>query len=455
MNPKPTVTVLSAVFVTFALASIPVPAQQRSVPDQQTTTSTQTQTRLPDQSTRIPDTDRRRRGRRPSSPATPPVTPVTPVIPVAPTIPVASGYLQASNIENLGAFKFPMIPGDAVVPGGPVVYNPARNTLLVVTNSQRVIEISVPTPVNSNALPQLPTATLIAGPVDVLKGKRELVDGDPANGAPIYGLFIDGTGRLIVSVTRYYDGWGTQQRSHFITGTDLNNLPDVKGPFQVGSTFSSAAGFAGGWMAAIPPTWRQYFNNAPAFTGQCCVSILYRTSSGPSISEFDPVQLGVLDPVPARPRIAYPLSQPTIGTYDSQWGDPGVFYHMTTDIVGLAPIERYRTIAFAGRTGTGPNCYGPGPVCGDPDDSAQGPHAAPYENGLWLYKLDDVVAAKHYSEPVPYAYVKLNLVRNGGQNRLAGAWFDPLTERLFILSRDGDTNGSDKWYGLVHVLQIK
>lgn len=366
-----------------------------------------------------------------------------------------AGLLQASKLENLGAFRFPVIPGEAVIPGGPVVYNPARETLLTVTHSQRVIEITIPQPVHSESQEELPVAKLVAGPVDVLQGKRGTVDGDKANGAPIYGLFIDEAGRLIVAVTRFYDGTGNQQRSHFISGTDLNSLPEVKGPFQVGKTFGSAAGFAGGWMASIPAAWRPSFGGAPAVTGQCCVSILHRTSAGPSISEFDPAQLGVVDPVPARPRIAYPSNRTTIGNYDSQWGEKGVFYHMTTDIAGVALIEKYRTIAFVGRNGTGRNCYGTGEACKDPHDPHQGPHAPPYEVALWLYSLDDVVKAKNYSQPVPYAYMPLSLVRSGGHNRLTGAWFDPTSHRLFVLSQGGDSNGVDRWYGLVHVIQIK
>ena len=370
-------------------------------------------------------------------------------------LPNSFGVINASNLDNLGAFKFPTIPGDAFVPGGPVVYNPVRNTLLVVTFSQRVIEITVPPPMFTESQSALPTAQLVAGPVDVLQGARSLVDGDPSNAALIYGLFIDDFGRLIVSVTRYYDGDGSQQRSHFITGTDLNNLPPVQGPYQVGNTFGSAAGFAGGYMASIPGPWRSHFGGAPAVTGQCCLSILFRTSAGPAFSEFDPAHLGVLDPVPARPRLGYPIWQTTIGSYESQWGQPGVFYHMTTDIVGIAMIERHRTIAFVGRTGVGNNCYGTGAECGDPFDPDQGPHAAPYQTGLWLYSLDSVTSADQYTKPVPYAYVHVPLVRGGGRNTLTGAWFDPATERLFVLSKSGDGNGVDRFYGLVHVIQIK
>lgn len=208
-------------------------------------------------------------------------------------------------------------------------------------------------------------------------------------------------------------------------------------------------------MASVPGAWRQDFGGAPALTGQCCLPILFRTSSGPSLSEFDPAHLGALDPVPARPRLAYPLSSPTIDGYDSQWGEPGVFYHMTTDIAGVALIERFRTIAFVGRTGTGRNCYGTGADCGDPFDPDLGAHAPPYETGLWLYSLDSIVTANHYADPKPYAFERLPLVRGGGQNRVTGAWFDPTSERLFVLSQGGDSNGVDKWYGLVHVIQIR
>lgn len=340
------------------------------------------------------------------------------------------------------------------MPGGPAVFTP-RGTLLVVTFTQRVVEISIPAPVQSQTLADLPVARLLAGPVDVLQGKRGTVDGDPANGAAIYGLLIDEAGRLIVSVTRYYDGTGTQQRSHFISGHDLNSLPAVRGPFQVGTTFSSAAGFAGGWMALLPSSWRPAFGGKPALTGQCCLSILTRTSAGPSISEFDPAQLGVVDPVPARPRIAYPISATTIGGYDSQWGTPGVFYHMTTDIVGMALLERHRVIAFAGRNGVGKNCYGTGALCSDPFSSDQGAHAPPYESAFWLYRLDDVLAAKTFSEPKPYAYFPIALARNGGEFKLTGLAHDPATDRLFVLTRAGDSNGVDRFYGLVHVLQVR
>jgi hypothetical protein len=70
---------------------------------------------------------------------------------------------------------------------------------------------------------------------------------------------------------------------------DLGNPQYLGGPYQVGNP--AMPGYVGGFMTPIPTAYQLAFGG-PFLSGQCCLNIIGRTSSGPSASVFDPDHLG-------------------------------------------------------------------------------------------------------------------------------------------------------------------
>ena len=160
---------------------------------------------------------------------------------------------------------------------------------------QLTAEISIPPLVNSTNLNSLNTETLLQLFTDVTNGKASNV------GSGTYkmrGLLPYG-GQLYSTVYIYYDASGSQVFSHYVSSPNLSNH-NAQGAFQVGSW----AGIVSGYMALIPSEWQSSFGG-PALTGNCCLSIISRTSYGPSVSVFNPSDVGVKNPVPATPVICH------------------------------------------------------------------------------------------------------------------------------------------------------
>jgi hypothetical protein len=185
-----------------------------------------------------------------------------------------------------------------------------------------------------------------------------------------------------------------------------------------------------GYMTTIPEEWRQAFNG-PALTGQCCVSIISRSSAGPAASVFDPNQVGSASPVPATTILAYPLEHP-LAPPEGQ----NNLFNLTTQIMGIAFPPGTRSVLFFGRHGTGPYCYDTSEVCGDPADPYKGPHAYPYIHQVWAYDANDLLAVKNGArqswEIQPYAIWQLSGMDNTGSASIMGASYDPASGRLFF-----------------------
>src|SRR5690606_21806606 len=100
---------------------------------------------------------------------------------------------------------------------------------------------------------------------------------DP-NSKAIGGLLVIGD-RLVATGYSTYDGAGSATASHFVRGTALGS-GSTTGPYRVGDRNPA---FYGGHMTSIPAVWRSAFGG-DVLTGQCCLSIISRTSFGPSAS---------------------------------------------------------------------------------------------------------------------------------------------------------------------------
>jgi hypothetical protein len=400
--------------------------------------------------------------------------------------------LQKSDLTYEGAFRVPGGTGTAsyAYGGTALTYNASHNSLFLVGHDwyQRVGEISIPTAGQGATVADLPRAATLQPLTDVLQGKLTTIDGNISNGVKIGGLVVL-PNSLAVSAWSYYDAGTTKQtKSHFMTGQNFASLGTVAGPFQVGIGFqnivptdtSRIGGFVSGYMAAIPSGWQSLLGGTH-LTGQGgMVSILDRTSSGPSATVFTPAELGVPNS-PTKLVMGYPshssnnkspLHHPSLGT----WGINGGLYNGTQGFRGMVFPEGTRSILFFGWGGT-TFCYGAGTsdpalnnqlvpgstqhYCYDPTNSSTGTHGYPYKGLVFAYDVYDFIRVKQgLKQPweiVPYATWTFTLpfqstIVNGvevGTFQVVGAAYDPAGKRLFLSAAKSDGAAP-----VIHVLRL-
>jgi len=356
--------------------------------------------------------------------------------------------LSFDDLQYLGGFRLP-----AEAPnnwgysygGQAVAYDSTTNSLFV-SSQGGVGEVSIPTPVNSSNPAEMPFAKLLQPVTDPTEGHlKDVFAGD----VKMEGLLIFGN-RLYGTAYIYYDAGNAQRVSHFSRARQLNQ-PSFSGWSQVWDTGKS--GFVAGMMAHVPVEWQSKLGG-PAITGQCCIPIITRTSFGPSAFAFNPSQVGQ-PKVPAIPLLYYPSDHATLG----EWSGSNPTYGSTTMILGAALIAGSRTALYFGRNGMGPNCYGggtpdknlhgtsgpEGPLCYDPTNIHQAPHAYPYRYQIWAYDLNDFAAVKAGSKRpwnvVPYAVWPLTLPTSEATVRLGGVGYDAQRQLLYLSQMAGDNEG--------------
>ena len=216
----------------------------------------------------------------------------------------------------------------------------------------------------------------------------------------------------------------------------------------------------------MPSEWRAKLGG-PAITGQCCIPIVYRTSSGPAAFAFDPATVGQ-PTASATPLLYYPGDHPTLGS----WSGSNPYYGSTTEILGVAVIAGTRTVLYFGRNGLGPYCYGSGtadpsldgttapdggPYCYDPTNSYKAPHAYPYRYQVWAYDLNDFAAVKAGTKQpwdvVPYGVWPLNLPTPESSARLGGVGYDAQRQLLYVSQLRGDPDGYAE-RPLIHTFRV-
>jgi len=363
----------------------------------------------------------------------------------------SQGLLQKSDITYLGAFRVPY--GDLEAGGSPLAWNPVNGTIFITARDQRVAEVNIPQIVNSSQLSNLHTATFKTGFANITEGKLPLVNPGDVNGIGIGGLLVYG-GRLIFTGSTYYDGAGSQVKSHFTSGLNLAATGDVQGPYQVGTV---GAGFVAGYMALIPPEWQAALGG-PAVTGQCCIPIISRTSSGPALSVFNPddVAKSGVSIVPASPLVYYNLDHSTLGAY----GAPGknAIFNGATSIGGIVFASGTRSVLFIGKHGIGDFCYGEN--CNDPADASKGNHAYPYVYQVWAYDVLELAKAKAGTkspwEVVPYSHWNFTLpFETDDEHQIGGVAYDPVTQRFFVSQMKQDPGPYNYAYApIIHAFKI-
>ena len=373
--------------------------------------------------------------------------------------------LAFADFTYMGGFRLPRTAqgGDFSYGGLNLAYNPARNSLFADSLHQKVAEVTIPAPVNTTDVNQMPFAAYLQGFSDPSEGHfREVEQGGP-NGAVMAGLLVHGN-RLYATGSIYYDAQNSQVVSHFSHSTNLSE-PSFLGMSQVWET--GKAGYVGGYMASIPSEWQSLLGG-PALTGQCCIPIVTRTSYGPAAFGFNPAGIGANTAVPAAPLLYYPSNHTTLGP----WEGANSVYGATTSMGGAAVIAGTRTALFIGRNGMGTYCYGHGvsdPAlggtkaadgqlnCYDPASSDKGMHAYPYRYQIWAYDLADFAAVKSGTkqpwEIVPYAVWPFDFPTSGRTVRIGGVAYDAQRQLLYIAQYRADTDGYAE-RSIIHTLKI-
>jgi hypothetical protein len=326
-------------------------------------------------------------------------------------------------------------------------FDAARNSLFLVGHDwgQLVAEISIPAVLIGASVADLATAAVLQPFTDPTHGLIYTVN--PPDGNIKVGGLLPYQNQLYLSAYDYYDGAGSQLISHFTCGLDLS-VP-CAGPYQVGTL---GAGFVDGYFGLVPTDWQGALG-APVLNGNCCLSIISRTSFGPALFAVDPTQLGTTTPLPAKPLVYYPQAYPL-----APWGGTNPYFNGTTEITGVVFPNATRSVLFFGRHGLGTFCYGPGTSdrtlagqpadggvdtwCYDPVDSSKGTHAYPYAYYVWAYDANDLATvASGQTAPwavKPYAVWQLTFPFANSVAQLLGAAYDPQTGRIFLSQGHGD-----------------
>jgi hypothetical protein len=338
------------------------------------------------------------------------------------------------DMTYLGAFHVPIVGGRGFSYGGSgLAFNLAKDSLYIVGNVNDLLtaEISIP-PIGGTAVVLQPLAGVAAAKLVAL-GSGQLRIG----GNLVYH------GRLYTTGFVYYDASASQTLSHLYRSLDLS-ASDITGPYRVGK---KGAGFYSGYMTAVPPEWRDKLG-APAMTGNCCLSIISRTSYGPSVSAWDPENTGIN----ARILLAYDRDHQTLGSYGESGSHP--VFNGTTRITGIFFPAGTASVLFYGSTGVGNYCYGEAAACNDPSNNWKGEHAYPYRAYIWAYDANDLAAVRSGSkrayEVKPYTTWELSEFGTVGADfATGGAAYDPATGRVYLSQIAGD--GA---LPLVHVYRI-
>ena len=284
--------------------------------------------------------------------------------------------IRKENMVYRGSFKMPAVSGNGFTWGGSAIsYNPANNSLFVVGHvyDQAMAEVSIPAMGG--------TSTVLQALRDPLGGKLGSIGG---SGSRRIGGSLVYKNRLYITGFVFYDADNAQRSSHFSRPLTLSNS-EVTGPIRVGS---QGVGFHSGYMGSIPVEWQTQFGG-PALTGNCCLSIISRTSYGPAVSVFDPESTAQT----ATSLVHYTQDHQTLGTYGASGVHPA--FNGTTRITGVVFPNGTASVLFFGMTGVGNYCYGEAAECNDPSNNSKGEHAYPYKAYVWAYNANDLLAVKN------------------------------------------------------------
>lgn len=352
----------------------------------------------------------------------------------------AGTRVQAANLTYQGKFNVPTSEATCngagntlgwMAPG--MTYHPANDSLYLFGRDAQgscVAEITTPA-ING-------TATFIQALGDCTNGHLGDIPG--SGNAVIGGGLLVYNGKLWCNYFAYYDSGFQQTASLFSHGLTLSNHTGATGPAVIANG-GTQAGYVSGYMAHVPAAWQAALGG-PVVVGNCCLSVITRTSYGPALFGFNPESPGTSSPL-----VYYNSAHPTLGTFGEEGPPANTAFSPTTKVTGVALIEGTDSALFFGSTGTGAYCYGTGTACSDPSSDASGVHMYPYRARVWAYDLDDLAAVKAGTiqpwQAVPYAMWELSDLGNTTDvdNGLCGIGYDAANSTLYICKMRQQANG--------------
>jgi hypothetical protein len=352
-------------------------------------------------------------------------------------------------LEYLGAFRLPRgqngNPDGFSFGGSAISYDPADNSLFVVTKDSSVGKVSIPNPVKSANIEALPFASILQNIRDPLEGGRSVLEGSTVRGLQVVGSKLYGTAYI------YYDANNSARVSHFSRSTDLGATSAT--PLKA-LWIPEKSGFVSGWMTRVPSEWQEALGGE-ILSGNCCVPIVTRTSFGPSAFSWKTSDFS-LNPIPATPLLYYPSDHTTLGP----WDGTNEIFGGTTMIGGMVIPNGTRSLLYFGSNGTGTWCYGTGGTAGeciDPLSSDKGQHAYPYNHQVWAYDLNDLAAVKSGTkqpwEVTPYATWNLDDFPVIAVYGVSGATYDASNKILYVSQLRADTDGYSS-RALIHAYRV-
>lgn len=225
-------------------------------------------------------------------------------------------HWQSNDMTFLGAMVMPQ--GDFGSPqyhgfhygGTAISYNHVSDTLYVVGHDwdQMVAEVNIDL---SNSISTPKTTTVVQNFSNLTDGHYGDLNLN-SNGTPVKwimgGMQLLDNGKLLGGFYEYYDGNSDHHTSLFFSPTDFSGA--TQGPYD-GGTFPGTStllpsGFTGDYMCRISDKWKPQLG-ADVAVGGAGMSIVGRTSMGPSLIAYNSSKIGTPD---IAPKIL--LSYPTI-----------------------------------------------------------------------------------------------------------------------------------------------
>jgi len=395
----------------------------------------------------------------------------------------ADNLLQFGNLKYLGSFRVPNGSqggaSDLNFGGAAIGYNPGNGgpgSLFLSCNAQTttIAEVSIPVAINSTDFNALNTAAMLQACTDPTAGSTKPIVG--SNGTQIGGMLVY-KGKLLTTEYLYYDSPGTTDRAIFVKPNTNLSQSNASGAYIIDAP---TVDFLDSWMTPIPGPWQAAFGG-PVASGNDGLTIITRTSFGPSAFAWDPDRLTDINTgISSTPLLYYDSSHPMIGQWDGDapnntttfWNGNGAYH-------GAVIPPGARSILYFGEQGyKNPFCYGeptsdpaldfqpvpgePGVIyCYDPVGGGKGQHGYPYQEQIVAYDLNDLAAVaaktKNPWDLKPYAIWPLNnyLGLDGKSNATPGpAVYDPTLQRIYLAVPGADNVEPYSSLPLIHVWQV-
>jgi len=343
---------------------------------------------------------------------------------------LAAPLLQSSNLVYKGSFQ---VPAGSTCSGGSqdisyvkggMGFNPVSGTSIFVSGHDYdpgcIAEVSIPTNCRDGNQSCSGSASF-AQPLRNA-GLTGSIGGEGAT--TMGGLYVYNN-KLYASMFKFYSTTNpSQSASHWRHPLNLSSPKDA-GPVDLGGANDPA--FRSNYMGDISSPWQTALGG-PSLTGNCCLSIISRTSSGPSAYSWNPDSMGSQSAIPL---VYYDLSHQTLGGLCSNCVQP--IFNGATAIRGIAQLVGTDTVLFYGNTGTGTMCY-KGDVSGCSDNG--GYNSTSHAFYIWLYNANDLAAVKAGTkqpwEPIPYAHFALSAMGSASNYAATGLAYNPATQMLYM-----------------------